>query len=136
MPFSHEQQSGFCKISLFFAILPPYLGSFACKLSLPQWPARLFHLQQTISAPSPDAHTLPGLVFSAAPSLSAGKVHQESPLSAVVFCIHFPVELWLTGANRSHVLIFLFALPAHVLLILHHSVWIAKDFCLLQLWIT
>lgn len=126
VPFSHEQQSekkrsglayfvqllvcskrwhknqqegnlpGFCKISLFFAILLPYLGSFACrkgkggegerfkwiffnswnigkqqssetevtcKLSLPRWPAQLFHLQQTISALSPDAHTLPGLVF-------------------------------------------------------------------------
>lgn len=47
---------------------------------------------------------------SAVPSPSAGKVPQESPLSAAVFCIHFPGEPWLTGANRSHVLIFLFAL--------------------------
>lgn len=47
---------------------------------------------------------------SGAPSPSAGKVLQESPLSAAAFCIHFLVDLWLIGANRSHVLIFLFAL--------------------------
>lgn len=47
---------------------------------------------------------------SGVPSPSAGRVPQESPLSAVAFCTHFPVELWLTGVNRSHVLIFLFAL--------------------------
>lgn len=44
------------------------------------------------------------------PFLSAGKVHQESPPSVVVFYIHFPVELWLTAVKRSRVLIFLFAL--------------------------
>lgn len=47
---------------------------------------------------------------SGVPSPSAGTVHQVSPLSAEEFCIHFPVEFWLTAAKRSRVPTFLSSL--------------------------